>query len=182
VSWRDEYGPTAPAVAVNLSPRQLRDPDLSDFVAGLTSRHRMPPRALCVEITEGALLEAGPATEQALARLSALGVELDLDDFGTGYSSLSSLERFHVDGLKIDRTFVAGRSRNARAGAIVEAMLGMAHGLGVRATAEGVETPEQLDWIRGLGCQEAQGFLFAKPQPAEAFAQMLAPAGSGAAV
>ena len=148
------------------SPRQLADPYLIDLVAGLLARYSIPAGTLCVEITEGVLLEAGPVTQNALAELRALSVELELDDFGTGFSSLSSLERFRVDGLKIDRGFVTGRDRDERSGAIVEALLLMARALGVRATAEGVETPEQLAWLAGAGCEHAQGYHFARPQPA----------------
>ena len=172
--WHEQHGPDTPGIAVNLSPRQLNDPELHELVAGLLARHRMPPGTLCVEITEGVLLEAGPATEHALAGLRSLGVELDLDDFGTGFSSLSSLERFHVDGLKIDRAFVAGRERDPRSGAIVEAVLLMARALGVRATAEGVETTEQLTWLTKVGCEHAQGFHFARPQPAAEVEALLA--------
>ena len=178
--WRRRFGPASPGVAVNLSPRQLKDGGLTDHVAALLRRHRMPAGSLTVEITEGVLLDANPTTVLTLGRLRAHGCTIDLDDFGTGYSSLSSLEDFSVDGLKIDRRFVSGRKRDSRAGAIAEAVLAMASALGLRATAEGVETPEQLEWLRSRGCHEAQGFLFARPQPAEAFeALLLRPAADG---
>ena len=180
-AWHGRYGDRAPGIAVNLSPRQLKDSRLRDQVATLLLRHRMPRGALTVEITEGVLLEAGPSTVQTLAALRELGCSIELDDFGTGFSSLSSLEDFHVDGLKIDRRFVGGRGRDNRAGAIAEAVLAMAHALGIRATAEGVETPEQLEWLRSRGCPEAQGYLFSRPVPAAELAPLLAtPAGARA--
>ncbi len=165
--WRTEHGAAAPGIAVNLSPRQLRDPLLLDLVGDLLTRHQLPAGMVCAEITEGVLLDGTAGTKQVLESLRELGVHLDLDDFGTGYSSLSSLEQFAVDGLKIDRRFVAGRDRDARAGAIVEALLVMARALGLRATAEGVETVAQRDWLASLDCDLAQGFLFARPQPAD---------------
>ncbi|MCW2968767.1 MAG: putative Diguanylate cyclase/phosphodiesterase [Solirubrobacteraceae bacterium] len=171
--WREQFGPDSPGIAVNLSPRQLKDGGLSDHVAGLIRRHRIPVGALSVEITEGVLLDANPNTVTSLAGLREHGCSIDLDDFGTGYSSLSSLEDFHVDGLKIDRRFVSGQRRDSRAGAIAEAVLAMATALGLRATGEGVESAEQLEWLRDRGCAEAQGFLFARPQPAEEFERLL---------
>jgi diguanylate cyclase (GGDEF)-like protein len=176
--WRERHGAGAPAVAVNLSPRQLKDPLLADQVARLIERHAMPAGALTVEITEGALLDAGATTARNLARLRELGCCIDLDDFGTGYSSLASLDRFHVDGLKIDRRFVGGHGRGDRGAAIAEAVLAMADALGLRATGEGVETPAQLAWLRARGCAEVQGFLFSRPVPADRLEALLAtPAG-----
>ena len=180
--WRAAHGERAPAVAVNLSPRQLRDPAIVGEVERLLAHHGLPRGAVWAEITEGALLDGGPVTAQVLEGLQTLGVSVELDDFGTGYSSLSSLERFRVDGLKIDRSFVSGEQRDGRGRAVVEALLMMARALGVRVTAEGIETAEQLAWLRQLGCDFGQGYLFARPGPPEAIerlftqAQPLAPA------
>ena len=171
--WHAEMGPDGPAVAVNLSPRQLRDGMLPEQVAELLARHRMPPGALTMEITEGVLLDAGPATIRALDALRRLGCSIELDDFGTGASSLSSLAEFSVDGLKIDRSFVSGRADGPRAAAIAQAVLAMASALGLRATAEGVETEEQLAWLRSRGCPEAQGYLFSRPLPAAGLTGLL---------
>ena len=102
-------------------------------------------------------------TDATLAGLRRLGCSIELDDFGTGFSSLSSLAEFHVDGLKIDRSFIGGRRGRPRAAAIAQAVLAMAAALGMRATAEGVETLEQLEWLRSRGCAEAQGYLFSPP-------------------
>ena len=150
--WRAALGPATPGIAVNLSPRQLRDVGLRSQIQTLITRHAMPRGALTVEITEGSLLDATPASIRTLARLRELGCSIELDDFGTGFSSLSSLEKFHVDGLKIDRSFISGRATNARAGAIAEAVLAMALALGLRATAEGVETvgPARVAALPGL--------------------------------
>ncbi|MCW2990770.1 MAG: diguanylate cyclase/phosphodiesterase with sensor [Solirubrobacterales bacterium] len=174
--WRAELGDSAPAIAVNLSPRQLRDNQLLEQVAWLISEHAMPKDALTVEITEGALLDATPATIQTLSGLRRLGCSIELDDFGTGFSSLSSLAEFNVDGLKIDRSFISGHTRDGRAAAIAQAVLAMAAALGMRATAEGVETLEQLEWLRSRGCPEAQGYLFSRPLDAEAITELLAAA------
>jgi diguanylate cyclase (GGDEF)-like protein len=172
-AWHEQLGDDAPGVAVNLSPRQLRDGGLRDFVAALLTTHRMPRGALTVEITEGALLEASPASIQTLAGLRRLGCPVELDDFGTGFSSLSSLADFNVDGLKIDRRFVSG-GLQGRDAAIAEAVLAMANALGLCVTAEGVETEEQLEWLRARGCPQAQGFLFSRPVPAAELTALLA--------
>jgi diguanylate cyclase (GGDEF)-like protein len=166
--WQQTHGDLAPGAAVNLSPRQLRDTELTGEVERLLARHHLAPGTVTVEITEGVLLDGGPATAQVIESLQALGVSIELDDFGTGYSSLSSLERFRVDGLKIDRRFVSGRQRDGRGRAVVEALLMMARALGLRATAEGIETEEQLAWLRSLGADFGQGYLFARPAPAAA--------------
>jgi diguanylate cyclase (GGDEF)-like protein len=171
--WRKLLGASTPSIAVNLSPRQLRDSRLLEQVAALLARHQMPDGALSVEITEGALLDASPVTIQTLSGLRRLGCTIELDDFGTGFSSLSSLAEFNVDGLKIDRSFVSGRSRDGRAAAIAQAVLAMATALGMRATAEGVETAEQLSWVRSRGCPEAQGYLFSRPLEAAAITELL---------
>ena len=175
--WRGRFGDAAPAVAVNLSPRQLRDGLLCENVGALMRRHEMPTGALTLEITEGVLLDAGPSTIRALAALRELGCSIELDDFGTGHSSLSSLAEFSVDGLKIDRSFVSGRGGDSRSAAIAQAVLAMAAALGMRATAEGVETAEQLAWLRSRGCPEAQGYLFSRPLPSDGLSELLATPG-----
>jgi EAL domain-containing protein (putative c-di-GMP-specific phosphodiesterase class I) len=171
--WRAAFGADAPGVAVNLSPRQLRDGRLREHVAALMVKHHVPAGALTFEITEAALLNASPATIQALSGLRDLGCSIELDDFGTGFSSLSSLADFRVDGLKLDRRFLSGRDRDDRAAAIAQAVLAMAQALGLRATAEGVETEEQLEWLRARGCPEAQGHLFSRAVPAAELSSLL---------
>jgi diguanylate cyclase (GGDEF)-like protein/PAS domain S-box-containing protein len=158
-------------VSVNLSAHQLVRPDLCPQVARLLGEHSLAPETICLEITESVLLDDVDATVAALAALKDLGVRLAIDDFGTGYSSLSYLKQFPFDELKIDAAFVAGLGHPSD-DAIVAATIDMAHGLGMVAAAEGVETTTQLDRLRDLGCDLAQGFLLARPQPAEIVDEM----------
>jgi diguanylate cyclase (GGDEF)-like protein len=156
-------------LGVNVSPRQLRHPAFLAAVEGALHDSGLPACALVVEITETALLGSDHATEHAIAGLRALGARLVLDDFGTGFSSLSMLKERPIDGIKIDRSFVAGLPADASSGAIVAAVVGMAHALGRTVTAEGIETSEQLAFLQALGCDLAQGFLLGRPMP---FAQL----------
>ncbi len=154
------------AVNVNLSARQLQDAGLVDEVAGCLESTGLDPACLTLEITESVLLADDAAVARTLAGLKALGVGIALDDFGTGYSSLSHLERFPVDVLKIDKRFVDGLG-NGQAPALTRAILGLGDMLGLKVVAEGVERPEQLRALRDLGCRWGQGYLFARPLPAE---------------
>jgi diguanylate cyclase (GGDEF)-like protein len=158
----------APSVSVNLSARQLNRADLVDAVAKALAESGLNPDRLWLEITESVLMEDADATVVTLERLRALGVHLSVDDFGTGYSSLAYLRRFPVDALKVDRSFVAGLGQDPEDSAIVEAVVSMAHSLRLSVVAEGVETREQLNRLRDLGCELAQGFLFAAPVPPSA--------------
>jgi EAL domain-containing protein (putative c-di-GMP-specific phosphodiesterase class I) len=151
------------AVAVNLSPLQLRSPGLGQMVVGALNASGLAPGRLELEITETVLLGDNEALLGVLARLRDLGVRIAMDDFGTGYSSLSNLQNFHVDKIKIDRSFVAGAANDAGCLNIVRAITAMAKGLGMSTTAEGVETAEQLGIARAEGCTEVQGFLFGQP-------------------
>jgi EAL domain-containing protein (putative c-di-GMP-specific phosphodiesterase class I) len=179
LAWQREQADGAPIVmSVNLSARQFSQAGLVDEVAALLATSGLPPRTLELEITESVVLDE---TEAGIARLHALrelGVRLVLDDFGTGYSSLSYLRRLPLDAIKIDRSFVMGlgtgeaddRSSDLP---IVQAVIALAHALGIEVVAEGIETPEQLRLLRTLGCDRGQGFLFARPLvPADA-ARML---------
>jgi len=158
----------AAAVSVNLSARQLSRPDLVETVADALESSGLNPDRLWLEITESVLMEDADMAVRALERLRALGVHLCVDDFGTGYSSLAYLRRFPVDALKVDQSFVAGLGRDPEDSAIVEAVVSMAHSLRLSVVAEGVETDEQLARLRELGCELAQGFLFAAPVPSSA--------------
>ena len=153
-------------VAVNLSARQFTDPDLAGSIAEALAAAEVPPDALLLEITESVLMEEVEATAATLRALKELGVGLSIDDFGTGYSSLSYLKRFPVDDLKIDRSFVDGLGVDADDHAIVSAVVSMAHAMGLNVIAEGVETSRQLEELRLLGCDSAQGYLLGRPQPA----------------
>jgi diguanylate cyclase (GGDEF)-like protein/PAS domain S-box-containing protein len=165
-SWADELGTEAPRVHVNLSARQLTAPNLSLLVRGVLEGSGLPPQLLCLEITESVLMEDAPAVIDALRRLKDIGVLLAIDDFGTGYSSLSYLRRFPVDVLKVDQSFVDGLGPDPEDSAIVAAIVNLAATLELEAVAEGVETHEQLELLRALGCATAQGFIFAEPAPA----------------
>jgi diguanylate cyclase (GGDEF)-like protein/PAS domain S-box-containing protein len=173
-------------LAVNLSAKQLRQTSLVDVVDQVLERTGLPPALLCLEITEGTLMEDVEASTQMMQGLKALGVSLAVDDFGTGYSSLAYLSRFPVDLLKIDRVFVGELGDGSASWPIISAIAGLAAALGLVTVAEGVEDEGQLHALRSLGCELAQGYLFARPSPPddlvdliEAGAIELAPAAAG---
>jgi EAL domain-containing protein (putative c-di-GMP-specific phosphodiesterase class I) len=159
----------AVTMSVNLSPRQLAEPTLVDAVAAVLGRTAIDPTFVWLEITESTLMHDAESAVRTLTALRALGVHLSVDDFGTGYSSMTYLKRFPVDSLKVDRSFVDGLGRDAEDSAICTAVVSLAHALGLRAVAEGVETVEQLAELRTLGCEMAQGFLFGRPAPPDAW-------------
>ncbi len=161
-------------VSVNLSPVQIRTRGLADTVAAVLADTGMPSARLVLELTEGILIDDPEDTQHKLEALRALGVSIALDDFGTGYSSLSYLQKFHFDRLKIDRTFVASLGTTANTGAIIQSIVTLGHALGMKVLAEGVETDEQRVLLRLAGCDEMQGFLFAKALPAETIDRILA--------
>jgi EAL domain-containing protein (putative c-di-GMP-specific phosphodiesterase class I) len=148
---------------VNLSACQLLDDDLPDTVCRVLEETGLEPSALCLELTETAFVGDLETSVAALDALHRLGVSLSLDDFGTGYSSLSVLDRYPLDKLKIDRSFVARLESGERARRLFAAVVGMAQALGLRSVAEGVETREQLDMIAAMGCDSAQGFFLSRP-------------------
>jgi diguanylate cyclase (GGDEF)-like protein len=171
-AWQETVA-APPAVAVNLSPRQFQQPGLVEDVAEALRASGLPPRLLSLELTEGAMVADADEAVAILRQLKGLGVGLAIDDFGTGYSSLAYLQRLPVDRLKVDRRFVAGLGRDAGDDAIVEAVVGLAHTLGLGVVAEGVETAEQAARLRELGCRLGQGFYFGRPQSAEAVRALL---------
>ena len=150
-------------VAVNLSVHQLRQPDLEQRVREALRRHRVPARMLIMEITESVAMEDIEASLRVFDMLDQIGVRLSIDDFGTGYSSLSYLRRLPARQLKIDRSFVRDLDSSLDAQAIVEAVVRLAHALGLKVVAEGVETQDQAEILAQLHCDELQGFLFARP-------------------
>jgi diguanylate cyclase (GGDEF)-like protein len=156
-----------PVMGVNLSARQLSQPELLDMVARALSGAGLAPSRLCLEVTESAVIEDSGDAAEMLGALSEMGVRLAIDDFGSGYSALSSLKRFSVDLLKVDRAFVAGLGRDTTDGPIMAAIIDLTHALGLRAVGEGVERAEQLAVLRALGCDVGQGFYFGRPQPPE---------------
>ena len=169
--WR-EAGYEDLTIAVNLSPRQFR-PGLSQLVNETLERHAFPGENLELEITEGMLMHNSEAVIQMLEDFHQAGVRLALDDFGTGYSSLAYLKKFPIDNLKIDRSFVSGIPHDGDDSAIAKAIISMAKNLRLLVIAEGVETEEQLDFLRAAGCDEIQGYLFSPPVPVEDFQLLL---------
>ena len=171
--WRAELTDhPPPLMSVNVSGRQF-DERLVAGVRSALEEADMDPAALCLEVTESAVMDDVEAAIGILGELKSLGVKLALDDFGTGYSSLAYLKRLPLDIVKIDRAFVAGLGRDLEDTAIVAAVMGMAHALDLSVVAEGVETESQLAGLRRMGCEYAQGYYFARPEPAEAIAEML---------
>jgi predicted signal transduction protein with EAL and GGDEF domain len=168
-------------INVNLSRRQLLDPRLGETVRGAIRRTGVPASRVALEITESAIIEDVPAALARLGELRSFGLGLQLDDFGTGYSSLSCLQRFPLDVVKIDRAFVAELGRSERSAAIVESVVLLAHRLGMHVTVEGVETAAQLDAVRAIGGDFAQGYLIQRPMPLDGVRRLLAAEGERAA-
>lgn len=163
--WRNEgVESSLVSVEVNLSARQVDHPDLVPLVARVLEATGLPPEAVTLEITESALMKDAVSALQVLQALKGLGVVLAIDDFGTGYSSLGYLQRFPLDILKVDKSFVDGLGHD-QGNEIVAAVVNLAHALGLEVVAEGVETPEQLEVLGHLGCDFAQGYLFSRPVP-----------------
>jgi diguanylate cyclase (GGDEF)-like protein/PAS domain S-box-containing protein len=160
-------------IAVNLSTRQLAHPGLVRLVADTLEEMDLEPSSLCLEITETVLMQDADRAVVLLEELKALGVILSLDDFGTGYSSLSYLRRFPVDEVKVDRSFVDGLVDRPGDASIVSAVRDVTRSLGLGVVAEGIETPEQLERLRALGYERGQGYLFARPGPAEGLHDLL---------
>jgi diguanylate cyclase (GGDEF)-like protein/PAS domain S-box-containing protein len=162
--WQETY-PTAPPlfVSVNLSVKQFNQPDLVENIARLLQEFKLPPRCLKLEITESVFSDNIEAAVGLLTQLRNLGVQLSIDDFGTGYSSLSYLQRFPIDTLKIDRSFVTQMMENEENLAIVRTIVALAQNLGMDVVAEGVETEDQLMLLRKLECENGQGYLFSGP-------------------
>src|SRR5215207_1073796 len=173
--WQEQY-PSAPPLVmnVNLSARQFRQPNLAAEVARVLRETGLNPSSLELEVTESIMLDDADSASQTLRRLKNLGVRIAIDDFGTGYSSLSYLTRFPVDTLKVDRSFVARMGHEAEVTAIVQAVITLAKKLGLEVVAEGVERFEQLEQLREMECDLAQGYYFAKPLSRESLQTLLA--------
>ena len=176
---RDAGGWSSPSaaglgVSVNLSVKQLAQADLVQQVRRALDDSGCDPARLRLEITESVLVDSAEAAASTLARLKELGLRVLMDDFGTGWSSLSALHRLPVDGLKVDRSFVAAMGRDGRAGELVASVVALAHALGLEVVAEGIERPDQLAGLRALGCDAAQGYFFSPAVDADALARLLA--------
>ncbi len=165
-AWRGEG--LRMRVAVNLSAHQLRQDDLVDRLVASLDAHGIPHGRFTVEITESVAMEDTRVTRDAFEKLREAGLHVSIDDFGTGFSSLASLRRLPAAELKIDRAFVCDLETSSDARAICEAIMHMAHTIGLRVVAEGVETPGQRDLLVAMGCDELQGYLFARPMSAQA--------------
>ncbi len=165
--WPDIY------ISVNLSPLQVRDPGIVELVRSALAESGVPPSRLVLEITEGVLIDNPDEMLRRIEALHALGVRIALDDFGSGYSNLGYLQRFPFDKLKIDRSFVTALGNSANGGVIIQAIVALGRALGLKVVVEGVETEKQRVLLRLAGCDEMQGYLFARPAPAKAIDRLL---------
>ena len=170
--WRGEYQ-APPMISVNVSSQQLNEPDLSEQIREALAATGVPGHCLCLELTESAIIESGTQVTETLAAVKQLGVHLALDDFGTGYSSLTHLRRFPMDELKIDRSFVVDCDKVGSASKLTAAIIAMARSLDLRVIAEGVETAGQLDFMRTHQADSIQGFICARPMPAQDFGALM---------
>ncbi|MDT5063415.1 MAG: hypothetical protein QOH63_3874 [Acidobacteriota bacterium] len=171
-SWQD-CGFTALRVSVNLSPRQFQQPDLVLMIERHLKETGLDPACLELEVTESSVMKNTESAINTLRELKTMGIKISIDDFGSGYSSLSYLKHLPIDVLKIDQSFVRDMTSDPKDAAIVMAIIQLAHSLQLKVNAEGVETEEQLRFLRLLRCDEMQGYLFCRPLPVEAFEQLL---------
>jgi diguanylate cyclase (GGDEF)-like protein/PAS domain S-box-containing protein len=170
--WHERGLPKIP-VSVNISPRQFKRRELVSEIAEALAQSGLEPRFLEIEVTESLVMENAEQFVTTLHALKKLGIEISVDDFGTGYSSLNYLKRFPVDRLKVDQSFVRDIGADPGDAAIVQAIVQLGHSLGLQVTAEGVESEVQLEFLRGCGCDQVQGYLFSKPLPADQVAALL---------
>jgi EAL domain-containing protein (putative c-di-GMP-specific phosphodiesterase class I) len=168
-------------MAVNISARQFRQPDLADVVSRILADTGLDPRLLDLEITESVAMKNAAVTTAVLKRLAEMGIRISIDDFGTGYSSLTYFKHFPVHAVKIDRSFVRDLSTDQSDAVIAATIINMAHTLGLNVVAEGVESRHQLGFLRERGCDEYQGYLLARPMPAQQVELFLQNADSEAA-
>lgn len=164
-AWIDTGLPPL-VMAVNLSVRQFQSENLVELVQRILEETRLPAVCLELELTESMFMEHAERSIETLNRLKALGIQLAIDDFGTGYSSLTYLKRFPIDKLKIDQSFVRGLAHDPNDREIAATIIAMARGLKLGVLAEGIESEQQLDFLRQQGCDYYQGFLFHRPVPA----------------
>lgn len=163
--WRVAHGITA-GVGVNVSMLQFVRPDFVETVISVLDRTGLSPWLLELELTESVVMQGLDEVTQKIASLRSLGISISIDDFGTGYSSLSYLQKLQVDSLKIDRSFVREIAVDSNAASLTKALVSLAHTLGIRVVIEGIENEAQLEKVRGMGCDMAQGFLLGRPAPA----------------
>jgi diguanylate cyclase (GGDEF)-like protein len=170
--WRGGGHPDM-RIAVNLSARQFFQPNLTGLIAKMLKELDLPAETLELEITESILMQPNDHNMTILRQLGAMGVQLSIDDFGTGYSSLAYLQRFPIHAFKIDRSFVSGIGMDTHDDAIVATIIAMAHSMRLKVIAEGVDSAEQVSFLKAHGCLAAQGFYYSKPVPAEEFTELL---------
>jgi diguanylate cyclase (GGDEF)-like protein/PAS domain S-box-containing protein len=181
--WQDQFPSDPPlGISVNLSARQFQHPHLLEDVQNTLARTGLEPRSLTLEVTESVAMQDPESTATTLRALKSLGLRIAIDDFGTGYSSLSYLQRFPLDTLKIDRSFVDGLGQDTQDDAIVSSVIALAKSLNLSVTGEGIETQEQLTRLRALGCDEGQGYYFSKPLLADAATAFLVRSSRGSAL
>lgn len=173
-SWQSLFPADPPlSLNVNITPKQFAQPDLASKIGKILQETGLDPSAVNLEITETIAMADADRSAVVLSQLKALGVRLDIDDFGTGYSSLSRLQHFPVDRLKIDRSFISRMDTDGETREIVRIIIMLAHGLGLKVVAEGVETQAQAAMLKDLDCEQAQGYLYAKPVPSSTIDQLL---------
>ncbi|MFZ6676657.1 EAL domain-containing protein [Undibacterium sp. Tian12W] len=170
--WREQYSPDM-VISVNISPKQFQDPGLPKYIEQILQEIGLPPSALQLEITEGLLMGDIDLLLPVFDAIKKLGISISLDDFGTGFSSLSYLQRFPIDNLKIDRSFIRDIPGNPDSVVLTHAIIAMANALGMSVTAEGVEKADQMFFLADSGCQEMQGFYFSQPLPVDKFEKLL---------
>jgi diguanylate cyclase (GGDEF)-like protein len=170
--WRKTYK-TDFKISVNISPRQFQDPKLPEFILEVLLESGLPAHALQLEITEGLLMVEAEHLSSVFDAIKTLGISISLDDFGTGFSSLSYLQRFPIDNLKIDRSFIREIPENQDSVVLTKAIIAMSSALGMSVTAEGVESIEQMEFLKEAGCDEIQGFYFSRPVSVEQFSDLL---------
>ena len=172
VIWRDKYNDNF-EIAVNLSPRQFRDLQLVDTIKNYLNNTNLPASSLELEITEGVLLSSHSHAQEILKSLNSFGIKIAMDDFGTGYSSLSYLRNYAFDVLKIDRSFINNMTLTQKDEELIKAVIAMAHALGIKVVAEGIETQQQFEHLASLKCDYGQGYLFSKPLTAVDMTKLL---------
>jgi EAL domain-containing protein (putative c-di-GMP-specific phosphodiesterase class I) len=173
-AWRTQHPHALPlGVFVNISPRHLAMANFVPFLTETLREHDLTPSDIGIEITEHVFIDTATQIDENLAALTQMGIRLSLDDFGTGYSALSSLMRFPLAALKIDSSFIRNITHDTSSHPITTAAIDLAHGQSLLAIAEGVETEQQAKRLRQLGCDAAQGYYFARPQPANNITELL---------
>jgi len=173
-SWQAEFACDPPLMmSLNIAPKQFAQPDLVMEIQATLSETGISPASIHFEIMETIAMEEPVRALSMLAQFKALGVHLSIDDFGTGYSSLSRLPKFPIDALKIDRSFISDMTSNRDSYEIVRLIIMLAHSLGLKVVAEGTEQRDQIEELRGLGCEMAQGYFFSPPLPCEEASKLL---------